>query len=143
VNGTVEVSRDRIKIIRKGVMAFLSQGLKGDKEILLSQVSSVQLKRAGLLTNGYIQFAFAGGREAKRGIFEATQDENTVMFKASQQAAFLAIRSEIERLQRSGTRPAEAERVNLGDIEKLGVLRDKGLITQAEFDAKKRQILGL
>jgi len=29
------------------------------------------------------------------------------------------------------------------EIEKLGSLLEKGLITQAEFDAKKRSILGL
>jgi membrane protease subunit (stomatin/prohibitin family) len=28
-------------------------------------------------------------------------------------------------------------------LEKLGELKDKGIITQAEFDAKKQQILGL
>jgi len=28
-------------------------------------------------------------------------------------------------------------------LEKLGELKDKGILTQAEFDAKKKQILGL
>lgn len=28
-------------------------------------------------------------------------------------------------------------------LEKLGALKDKGLLTQEEFDAKKKQILGL
>lgn len=28
-------------------------------------------------------------------------------------------------------------------LEKLGALRDKGVLTDAEFDAKKKQILGL
>lgn len=28
-------------------------------------------------------------------------------------------------------------------LEKLGALRDKGILTDAEFDAKKKQILGL
>ena len=29
------------------------------------------------------------------------------------------------------------------ELEKLGRLKDQGLITQAEFDAKKQQLLGL
>jgi len=28
-------------------------------------------------------------------------------------------------------------------LEKLGALKDKGLLTQEEFDAKKKQLLGL
>ena len=32
---------------------------------------------------------------------------------------------------------------NLDDIEKIAALRDKGILTQEEFDLKKKQILGL
>ena len=42
-------------------MGFITQGFKGDKEILISQISSVQYKPAGNFTRGYIQFAFIGG----------------------------------------------------------------------------------
>src|SRR3970040_1531201 len=50
------------------------------------------------LANGYIQFAFQGGAEAKGGLFQATQDENSVMFTKSQQPQFDAIRNEVQRL---------------------------------------------
>lgn len=33
--------------------------------------------------------------------------------------------------------------MSLEDLERLGTLRDKGLLTEAEFEAKKRKILGL
>ena len=58
-------------------MSLLTQGLKGDKEILISQISSIQFKKPGT-TNGYIQFAFLGGLEAKRGVFQASGDENSI-----------------------------------------------------------------
>lgn len=32
---------------------------------------------------------------------------------------------------------------NLEDLEKLGALKEKGLISESEFEAKKKQILGL
>lgn len=32
---------------------------------------------------------------------------------------------------------------NVGDLEKLSELKDKGIISQEEFDKKKKQILGL
>jgi hypothetical protein len=31
----------------------------------------------------------------------------------------------------------------LAELEKLGELRDKGIITDAEFEAKKKELLGL
>jgi hypothetical protein len=46
----------------------------------LSQISAIQFKKGNAFTNGYIQFTVAGGNENTRGIFQATQDENTVMF---------------------------------------------------------------
>lgn len=38
---------------------------------------------------------------------------------------------------------APADDDNLAQLEKLGELRDKGVITQEEFEAKKQQLLGL
>lgn len=32
---------------------------------------------------------------------------------------------------------------SIGDLEKLGALKEKGLITENEFEAKKKQLLGL
>ena len=32
---------------------------------------------------------------------------------------------------------------NLDELEKLGALRDKGILTEDEFDAKKKDLLGL
>jgi hypothetical protein len=83
-NGQLELTESVVRIKRKGALAFLTQGLKGDKEILISHISSIQFKKATIWTNGYIQFAFIGGQEAKGGLFQGTQDENTVMFRASQ-----------------------------------------------------------
>jgi hypothetical protein len=40
------------------------------------------------------------------------------------------------------TAPA-AEADYLGDLEKLAALRDQGIITEEEFEAKKKQLLGL
>ncbi len=39
--------------------------------------------------------------------------------------------------------PAPAEDDMYVQLEKLGQLKDDGILTQEEFDAKKRQILGL
>ena len=40
--------------------------------------------------------------------------------------------------------PAPADEASyLAELEKLGELRDKGIITDAEFEAKKKELLGL
>ena len=96
-NGIIQVSDNTITIKRKGVLAFLSQGLKGSKDIYINKISSIQIKNANWLTNGYIQFSFLGGSENKNGIFDAVSDENTVLFTNGQQENFLTLKSFIEK----------------------------------------------
>lgn len=142
ISGQIEVYDGKIRIVRKGFTAFMLHGLKGDKDILASSISSIQFKPAGMMTNGYIQFAFMGGAEAKRGLFQATQDENTVMFNKGQQPAFEEVRQLVEGM----VNPVQARTssVDASDqIEKLAALRDKGLITDEEFTASKRKALGI
>ena len=40
-------------------------------------------------------------------------------------------------------KPNQSNTSNLDEIEKLSLLKDKGILTQEEFDAKKKQLLGL
>ena len=42
-----------------------------------------------------------------------------------------------------GTAAPAAEADYLAELEKLGSLRDQGIITEEEFEAKKKQLLGL
>lgn len=142
INGQLELYVDKIVIKRKGILSFMTQGLKGDKDILLSSISSIQLKNASMLTNGYIQFSFMGGQEGKRGLFQATQDENTVMFDRKQQPDFDALKTRFEALRSQGTQ-AQGGRSNVDELERLAALREKGILTDEEFAAEKRRILGL
>ncbi|HFK1736036.1 MULTISPECIES: DUF4429 domain-containing protein [Bacillus cereus group] len=70
--------------------------MKGDKEILIKHISSIQFKPAVTFTNGYIQFAFSGGKENKGGLFDATKDENSIMFSKKQQPNSLKLKALIE-----------------------------------------------
>ncbi len=144
-NGSIEFTGEKIIIKRKGVLAFISQGFKGDKEIFVKQISSIQLKKAGLLTNGYIQFSFSGGKETKGGLNDAVTDENTVLFTNKQMPSFLELKSEIEKAIMKANKPAEntSSGSSLDELEKLANLKEKGIISQEEFEAKKKQILGL
>lgn len=143
VNGQIELLQDRVRIKRQGGMAVLTQGLKGDKEIQLASISSIQLRAPGSFTNGYIQFAFHGGQEAKGALFQATSDENSVMFSSAQSADFQKMKHLIEQQRTKISAPTVSSASGLDDLEKLASLRDKGILTEEEFQAKKKQILGL
>jgi len=142
VNGQIELLADRVRIKRKGVLAFMTQGLKGDKEIRLSQITAIQFKQAGMVTNGYVQFSLPGGVESTSGVFDATKDENTVMFNRKQRKSFEELRQAIDqRIAAFGTGGQVTSAAD--ELEKFARLRDQGIITEEEFEAKKKQILGL
>jgi len=143
VGGQLTVFRDKVVISRRGVVGFMTHGFHGDKEIRISQISSIQFKKAGLV-NGFIQFAFTGGREAKRGMWEATQDENTIVFNVWQQDEFLKAKNLIEELM---SQPAmqQAAAATVEDIpkklEQLAQLREAGIVSEEEYRAKKAELL--
>jgi Domain of unknown function (DUF4429) len=87
-NGQIVIDGEWLEINRRGGLALLSQGLKGSKRIPLANITSVQLKGASALTNGYIQFSLLGSAETKGGLFDATSDENSVVFRKPHQEQF-------------------------------------------------------
>ncbi|MCG3777232.1 MAG: hypothetical protein JW395_4108 [Nitrospira sp.] len=135
-NGQLELTDSVLRIKRKSALAFLTQGSKGDKEVQISQISSIQFKKANLLVNGYMQVAFVGGQEAKGGILQAAGDENTVMFRVSQQPAFDTLRDELQK-RINAPKPGPNQSSGIEDLEKLASLRDRGIISEGDFQKKK------
>lgn len=146
VNGQLTIYEDRVIIERGGVLGFLTQGLAGAKTIPMDSIMSVQFKEGNMLTNGFIQFGIMGGKEARGGVFDAAQDENTVMIKEATNDNAREIKDYIEGiiLNRSRNKGAVVQQVSPAEeLKKFKELLDIGVISQAEFDAKKKQILGL
>lgn len=139
--GWVRLEGERVVIRKK----LLYGATKGEKSIPIAAISAVQFKPAGGLNNGFIQFAYSGAKECTGGVFAATKDENSVVFTGRQEAAFAALRDEVLRRQSAGqaqsAAPATASAAD--EIERFAALREKGLLTDEEFQAKKRQLLGL
>ncbi len=139
-----------VTIRRQGLAARLTVG-KGEKRIALSNISAVQWKSAGPFVNGFIQFSFNGGQE-RRSKFgsqttDAVKDENSVVFTTGQQAEFEVLRQAVEQAL-AGTGAARVETtpeapVDLADqLERLAGLRERGILTDAEFAAQKARLLG-
>ena len=142
VNGQVQLFGDRVRIGRKGFSARMMMGMKVDREVLLSHIRSVQFQPVGRFVDGYIQFILVGGQKAEGEASERNENENTVTFTRSQQPEFerlnTAIRERIGTLTQGKLKEALS---NLDYLEKLASLRDKGIITEEEFIAKKKQLL--
>lgn len=146
VNGQLSVYTDKVIIERQGVLGFLSQGLAGSKSIPITSIQSVQFKKGGLAFNGFIQFGILGGKEMSKGVFNASQDENTIMFRISDNADALKIKEHIEQIIMSKndiSATASNQLSSAEEIKKFKELLDQGIISQEEFDLKKNKLLGL
>lgn len=141
VNGQVELLEDRVRITRRGLLAFGAHPWAGGKEILLSEITAVKFKRATWMASGFIQFMYPGGRETK-GFHKTVADENAVMFWPHSNDEFAELRDAIGTRRRE-LRSAEKPGDNLVALEKLAELHKSGIVTDEEFAAKKQQLLGL
>jgi hypothetical protein len=144
VNGQLSVYEDRIVISRKGALSKMTQGFfKGDKTIYTYQITSIQVKKGGMVTNGYIQFSIGGGNESSKGIIDATKDENTIMFNKKFNSLVYDIKEFIEVAMNNQRNPFPTNQsVSTADeLIKLKSLLDDGILSQEEFDAQKKKLL--
>jgi Domain of unknown function (DUF4429)/Short C-terminal domain len=147
VTGRVHVDDAWVTITRKGVLAKANYGFTcGEKRIPIASITSVQFKKLGL-SNGYIQFSLAGSIESRRGLRDATKDENSVLFRSTQRRQFEQIRDFIEAkiAERSTPSPASPLPTATGvadELTKLADLRDRGVLSNEEFQTQKARLTG-
>jgi Domain of unknown function (DUF4429)/Short C-terminal domain len=143
VNGQITVEGDWLTIERKGLGRIGHS--KGDRRIPLASITAVQMRPGGAIANGFIKFTIPGSPESRGGLSDASKDENAVIFKRKQQAEFDAVREHVENyITARHTTPAQAPaQPDIADqIRKLAELRDAGILTSEEFEAKKAELLG-
>ena len=92
----LHVYENKLVIERVGFSNFAIHGLKGNKTLYFSKISTLQLKMAGSMTNGYLQFTIPGGNESRGGIFAAVYDENSVFFSSRYNEIMLALQGYME-----------------------------------------------
>ena len=137
-NGRIELYKDVVRLDRGTVMGFLTQGLKGKKDIFFHNITSIQIKKPGL-TVGYLQFSIPGGVESNRGAFSSVKDENTISFNGKEKyEKALKIKEYIEKKIKS----KHSGSTNLAEeIGKFHSLMEKGILSKKEFEAKKKELL--
>lgn len=141
VNTLVEIRSDGLAITRQGPVGFLAYGLKGEKLLPFRSITSVQFKPPGGQMAGYIQFGIKGGIEARRGIIEASGDENTVLFAKDHHEKFLGLYQLVEK-RISCESVTQGQPVNTADqLVSLSKLHDAGHLNDTEFASAKQKIL--
>lgn len=141
---TLVVAGDTIRIAKKG---FLT-GIR-DKAIPIQNITSVEVKKPGGFV-GFIQFSIAGSRARESsytlsgGAYDAIQDENSVTFHGKDRYEIaLRIKDYVESWQAKET-PAPRRELSAADqVRELKALLDDGLLSEEEFEQKRREILNL
>lgn len=144
VGDGLKVYEDRIVISHSGILNFFAMGVHGDKTIYYTDLTAVQYKKPGW-TAGHIQFSLLGGRESVGGVLAASSDENTITINAKETEEAERIVAYIQNKIKEAKQPkSAATAVSAADeMMKFKSLLDMGVITQEEFDAKKKQLLGM
>jgi len=147
INGTLIVTNTGITIHRgKRGAIFGSASQRGDKTIGYNVLSAVHLQKGGLIQRqGYIRFSFIGGTESKSSTRNGiNKDENTIIFFRKRNKEFEAAKRLIEqRTQKATVQPFQHTYSDADELAKLAQLKQQGVITKAEFETKKKQLLGI
>lgn len=145
---TLTVVGDSIRIAKAAGM----WAEKREKTIPIRQITSIEVKAPSTFV-GFIQFSIAGGKvndssyTVTGGAFAAVTDENSVTFLDPKcYSVALKIKEHIESWKPESSATIEAPVAALStadELLKFAELLDRGLLTRAEFDQKKKQLLGL
>ena len=151
IDGHLVLLENGVRIKRSDPMVFLDKGIRGDKEIPFRHIESVRLKKAGSFSTGHIRLFLLDEKGVADLESGNNQDEYRILFKSAQQSTFEEIKRAIEEkvTVAKTTSPDPPRQVApqsisyIDELEKLASLKDRGIISEEEFTAKKRQILGI
>lgn len=153
VTGQVmNVYEDRIELTQNGVIGLLTQGLQGTKTYFFSDITTIQFKNCGW-TSGFFEFTFAGSIDGRGGAWGGMNNDNRFTFGKPTIKGAKALAVEMEKVNtylQEQVRLAKKEPAQTianispaDEIVKYKALLDQGVITQEEFEIKKKQLLGL
>ena len=130
---------------KKNLTSFVSGRMfDGTKEFYYSDLTTVQYKKASIWINGFIQFEYPGSHSGENNY----NSENTFVIMQGKsdieqcEKAYQYIKERIafyKKQKNAGPAafsPAE-------ELKKFKELLDCGVISQQEFDAKKKELLGV
>lgn len=130
-NARVMLYEDRIERVKEKSLAALSNARQDTEVTPLRTVASVQAKKDGVLFTKVTVYASGNNIEFRFRHEEAAQFKKAITTK-------LLEKPDVNPPTAAAPQPNE-----LDQLKKLGELRDSGLLTEDEFQTKKKQLLGL
>lgn len=144
LKSTLTVLDDCVKLEHTGVGAVLFGIPRGEKTIFYDDFTSVEFKPNKLLSTGYIQFNIPGHKQ-KASLPE--NDEYSFSFDKKIEYRAEKLYNKILENKRNHKSSGDTTVINqvsaADEVLKLKQLLDAGVLTQDEFDTKKKQLLGL
>lgn len=151
-NGVLVLTETGVIMNREGVKVGKMGGKKrGNKTIPYSSIIAVTHRKADRV-GGYLKLTLKGGFEEQGGRMMGLWDENSIFFKRKDDDKFLQAKMQIEERISQSSIPADVKTNAvhppqqdgyIDELERLAGLRDKGIITDDDFNAKKNKLLGL
>ena len=152
-DGTLFVDEEKILIRKKNFDGFQTASM-GNRAIFYCDISSIEFKKSGLI-GGYMKFILTGTEERKRtgfghGIAKNFKDQNSLALIPGTNKKAIEIYNFILKKMEEARRNANvvinnsnnANELNyLEELEKLADLKEKGILSEEEFNSKKQQIL--
>lgn len=140
----VTVDDQKIVITRKGVSSFLNRGGGGDQVIPMSTVTGVVFKKAGVMTNGQVDFSTIG--EKRSGGLGSlplfNNNENCIFFLKNHNKEMEQIKDFVEsKLLSKNENKSNSNLSVVNELKKLKELLDEGAITESEFNQVKIKLL--
>src|SRR5664280_2319022 len=96
----LELAGDKIIIRRRGVLNALTAGINGERTILISSLTAIQMKPGGLFSAGYIVFSYAGNKPYAGCMFAATEDPDAFFFAQDLNEQVASLKSKVEKIMR-------------------------------------------
>lgn len=143
-NGTVYVYDDEVIIRRKGLFS-LTAGKENAMPI--SSIIGVKFMEGNAITKGHIKFLVKGFSDTNTVSFGSVSDSDryAVLFGKKLNAEATSVKKLVEEklaaFHNSVSAPCTLSTAD--ELKKYKELLDAGIITQTEFDAKKKQLLNI
>ena len=146
----MDVYNDHVTIKgKKGINGFFRGTLgNGEKDYYYADLSAVQYKKRGKLTTGFIKFEQAGSaayRGWERGAdnsfiislgYVKNEDAKKAYDYIMERFRYYKENSETQVVNNNEKSPVE-------QLKEMKELLDMGIVTEEEFDKKKKELLGL
>ena len=142
---TINIYEDSIELVQTGLLSKAAKGLKGSKTVPFESITAIQYREGNNLTNGYVQISIKGYEESKKGLFDATKDENSIIFQKKNNEIFKKIADLIEEKIKEFSSKASnkiTSHISISEeIEKLNNLFKSGAISEEEFTKAKDKLI--